>query len=188
VYYRDGRIRTRNGRSTLQKQMRLKLSDWASIAEIASSVAVVVTLVVLILEVRGNTDAIQASNRQSIAARTEAMALANATSPDLAEILASGPQNVAQQIRLAGYFTAILRNAEEAYLQFREGRLPEDYFARRVEAAIGVLNLIPGGWEGWLVRSSSFDPGFVEYVDDNLGTGGFLPSDSSARSEGRSNE
>ena len=41
--------------------MSRKLSDWASVAEIASGVAVVVTLVVLIIGVRENTDAIRAS-------------------------------------------------------------------------------------------------------------------------------
>ena len=41
--------------------MKRKLSDWASIAEIASGVAVVITLVVLIIGIQENTDAIRAS-------------------------------------------------------------------------------------------------------------------------------
>ena len=155
--------------------MNQKLSDWSSIAEIVSSIAVVVTLVVLIFEVRGNTDALHATNRQSIAARTEAIALANATSPDLAEILADGPKSDAQGFRLAGYFTALLRNVEEAYLQSRDGLLPEEYFARRAEAAISVLNLVPGGWEVWPVLRSSYEPGFAQYIDDKLGEIGEAP-------------
>jgi hypothetical protein len=41
--------------------MNQKLSDWASVAEIASGVAVVITLAILIIGIRENTDAIRAS-------------------------------------------------------------------------------------------------------------------------------
>jgi hypothetical protein len=41
--------------------MKLKLSDWASIAEIASGVAVVITLVILIVGINENTAATRAS-------------------------------------------------------------------------------------------------------------------------------
>jgi hypothetical protein len=41
--------------------MNQKLSDWASIAEIASGIAVVVTLVVLMLGIRENTESVRAS-------------------------------------------------------------------------------------------------------------------------------
>ena len=38
----------------------MKLKDWASIAEIAGSLAIIFTLIILIAEVRGNTNAVQA--------------------------------------------------------------------------------------------------------------------------------
>jgi hypothetical protein len=41
--------------------MNQKLSDWASIAEIVSGVAVIVTLVILIIGVRENTETVRAS-------------------------------------------------------------------------------------------------------------------------------
>jgi len=41
--------------------MKLKLSDWASVAEIASGIAVVLTLVILILSINKNTAVTQAS-------------------------------------------------------------------------------------------------------------------------------
>ena len=52
--------------------MKRKLSDWASIAEIASGVAVVITLVVLVIGIKENTDAIRAQTyAQSINALNE---------------------------------------------------------------------------------------------------------------------
>jgi hypothetical protein len=41
--------------------MKQELSDWASVAEIASGIAVVTTLVLLVFGIRENTDAIRAS-------------------------------------------------------------------------------------------------------------------------------
>ena len=41
--------------------MKLKLSDWASVAEIASGVAVIITLVILIVGINENTAATRAS-------------------------------------------------------------------------------------------------------------------------------
>lgn len=147
--------------------MNQKLSDWASISEIIASIAVVISLVVLIFEVRGNTEALQSTNRQSIAARTEAIALSMSENPELARMLAEGPSNDAESLQLVGYATAVLRNAEEAYLQYREGRLPEGYFRRRALGAIGVLRRYPGGWD-WPVNRSAYDPEFVQYFDDAL--------------------
>lgn len=52
--------------------MKKKLSEWTSIAEIASAAAVVITLVVLVIGVHENTDAIRASTyAQSINALNE---------------------------------------------------------------------------------------------------------------------
>ena len=45
--------------------MNQKLSDWANLAEIVGSFAIVVTLVILIVEVRANTAATEAATRQS---------------------------------------------------------------------------------------------------------------------------
>jgi hypothetical protein len=50
--------------------MNQKLSDWASIAEIISGIAVVVTLVFLILGVRENTNITRASMYQNIIEET----------------------------------------------------------------------------------------------------------------------
>ena len=41
--------------------MNQKLSNWASVAEIASGIAVIVTLIILILGVRQNTESVRAS-------------------------------------------------------------------------------------------------------------------------------
>ena len=121
-----------------------KLSDWASIAEIVSGLAVVVTLIFLIVEVNGNTEATLAANRQSVAARVETMLLAVATSPELASVIEKAGQETpldALEFRIYNmYVSARARNAEEAFLQFQDGQLSEQYFSTRAVSLLGTLN------------------------------------------------
>ena len=148
----------------------MKLSDWASIAEIASSVAVVVTLVILILEVRGNTAAMEAATRQSIAARTEAITLNTAMTPDLARIL-NDPNSVeagtTEGWQLLSFYTTLLRHTEEAYLQWQEGRLDEEYFSRRAAGAFGAMES-DAFRDAFEQLKSSYDPGFIGWVEANI--------------------
>lgn len=46
--------------------MNRNLSDWASIAEILSGIAVVISLVLLLFEVRGNSEAVRAATFQNV--------------------------------------------------------------------------------------------------------------------------
>jgi len=116
----------------------MKLEKWALIAEIVGAVAIVVTLIFLIVEVRGNTEAIRAANRQSLATRAQEMALTLATEPDLRRAIAEtngvevpGPDD--------GFVTANLRIAEEAYLLYLDGQLSEDYWQTRAAVALDGL-------------------------------------------------
>ena len=54
----------------------MKLEKWAAWSEITASIAVVVTLVVLVAEVRGNTEALQQSNVHAKAAAYQAIGIA----------------------------------------------------------------------------------------------------------------
>ena len=66
--------------------MNQKLSDWASIAEIGSGIAVVVTLVLLILGIRENTDMTRASMFASSIESLNATERAIMADPDLARV------------------------------------------------------------------------------------------------------
>ena len=126
--------------------MKLKLSDWANLAEIIGGAAILVTLVFLIFQIRENTEAIQSSNRQSLAGRGEQLMLARLESPELAQIVekvSTGQAiSVAERWLYRGYLGALTRLTEEAYLQFEDGRLDEAYWirnARTLPAYFGNL-------------------------------------------------
>jgi len=121
----------------------VKLERLALVAEIISSIAIVVTLIVLVIEVRDNTSAVRAETRQSIAARVERITMTVATDDELADLIeASEAGNLAavDDLRFAAFITAVLTNAEEAYLQVQDGRLEEEYFDARLQGIIGFLS------------------------------------------------
>jgi hypothetical protein len=96
----------------------------------------------LILELRANTEATQALSRQSLAARAEEL-LIQETRSELARVVtkaAAGDSLDGPERRMyIGYLSARLRNAEEAYLQYRDGQLSEEYWRTRANSI--VLNL-----------------------------------------------
>jgi len=123
----------------------MKLERLALVAEIVSGIAIVVTLIVLVIEVRDNTNAVRAETRQSIAERVERITMTVATDDELAELVtaaANGESDLFYDLRVRAFVTAILRNSEEAYLQVQEGRLETDYFDARLQ---GVLFFLANG-------------------------------------------
>jgi len=117
----------------------MKLEKWAFIAEITSGLAVVVTLVFLVMELRDNTEELRVASRQSLASRAETYLLLRANTPELAEIMAKtidGQEiSPAERWMYQGYIAAILRNAEEAFLLAQEGRVDSVYAGQRINAA-----------------------------------------------------
>ena len=116
----------------------MKLNQWALLAEIVSSVAVVVTLVLVLFELRDNTLAIQAANRQSLSARAEEHFLSRMTAPGFAQIMQKTLDGERLSLQEAfiyrGWLGAILRITEEAYMQYEDGRLDDEYWGSRSRA------------------------------------------------------
>lgn len=151
----------------------MRLEKWALVAEIVGSAAVVVTLIFLIIEVRGNTEASLAANRQSLAGRTEMLLMAHATSPTLAEVIdkahQEAPLSRAEQDMYGVYVAARLRNAEEAYLQFLDGQLSEQYFVTRGVSAVRTLDnsYALERWSLWKDQGF-FTTEFSDWLDQSI--------------------
>ena len=156
----------------------MKLERWALIAEIVGSFAVVVTLIFLLVEVRENTVAIQATNQQSIAARVEERMLTMATSPQLSRLmnLVDEPGGIERDstewLQLVFVYHALLTAAEEAYLQYRQGFLEEDYFFARANRALGPLDN-PVGRDTYrgARATGQYVAEYMDWIDDTYGYG-----------------
>jgi hypothetical protein len=120
----------------------MKLEKWALIAEIIGGAAIVVTLVVLVVEIRANTDAIAVSNRQSMAMRAQELALTLVEDRALNDAVNDAiegrgvPDEMLNSVETFG--TAVVRVAEEAYFLNQEGKLDEAFWEQRANVAISL--------------------------------------------------
>ena len=156
----------------------MKLKKYALISEIIASFAVVVTLIVLILEIRENTAAIQATNRQSISTRIEERTIALATNPQLSQliVLAEEPGGIkkgsAEWSQLTSLYVGLMTATEDAYLQYRDGRLDQDFFEARARRALLLLDNPVG--RDFFRRARDEDRyvhEYLDWVDETFGLG-----------------
>ena len=157
----------------------MKLKKYALISEIIASFAVVVTLIVLIVEIRDNTAAIQATNRQSISARIEERTIAIATNPQLSRLLLVESQEPgeiktgsAEWSQLFTLYVGLMTATEDAYLQYREGRLDQDFFEARAKRALLLLDNPVG--RDFFRRAREEDRyvhEYLDWVDETFGLG-----------------
>ena len=146
----------------------MNLADWASIGSLVSSIAVLISLIYLAIQVRQAERNQQASIRQGRATRVVDIILA-AGDPSYAEALAKGTAGASDISRAEfGQFTAVygafLASAEDTFLQHREGLLSEAMFASFRESWRQTLAQ-PGVRALWRLRRHAFEAGFVALMD-----------------------
>lgn len=149
----------------------MKLKKYALIAEIVGGVAIVLSLLYVGYEVAQNTAEVRATNRQSTARGVQDFALAVATTSELAEVVGFDidPESLTetQQVQLNYFNVAFYRSSEEAYLQYLDGLLSEDYWSTRAGITIARTRAKSGQWY-WERSKTAFSPKFVEWVDGEL--------------------
>ena len=146
----------------------MSLADWSSIGSLISSIAVLISLIYLAIQVRQAERNQQASIRQGRATRVVDIILA-AGDPSCAAALAKGPAGALDLTRAEfGQFTAVygafLASAEDTFLQHREGLLSEAMFASFRESWRQTLAQ-PGVRALWQLRRHAFEAGFAALMD-----------------------
>jgi len=149
--------------------VKLKLSDWASIAEVVSAIAVVISLVYVGIQINENTGETRAANRQLLITRSHLGTMA-AAGPESSAIFAKVTVGTAlTPTELAQYgflMRTVLYDVQEAYLLYREGRLDEEYWNTRAAVALAFLAPAPARDSYHRDRSiGAFHTDFVEWLD-----------------------
>jgi hypothetical protein len=148
---------------------KLKLSDWASVAEIVAAVAVAVSLVFVGLELQHNTAASESATREAINQKDieylslyvdpAVLAVANAKAQN-GETLSTLEES---QLVAAEYVNFII--FEHSYYQFRKGVLGTEEWARHEN----IIRLIWRDWPYahtmWSQYGETFSPDFVALMD-----------------------
>lgn len=121
--------------------MNQKLSDWASIAEIVASVAVVITLIMLLIGIRENTAVIRADSYNDLLSNVDEQAHLILESERLTRIWRKYLQRDVNSLTDDERFTLLLllrstyRTFEKAYFAYGYGTVgPQEYSRFDVQA------------------------------------------------------
>ena len=129
---------------------KLKLSDWASIAEIVGGVVVVMSLVYVGIQIKQTTIEVREGNRQELISRAFNATGRVAASPELAAIfskVAEGqPLSAPEATQYAYFVRGLLYDIQEAFLLHLEDRLSDEYWDTR-EATFLVYMTNPSARE-----------------------------------------
>jgi hypothetical protein len=149
----------------------MSLDTMHKVGELVASIAVVISLIFVGLQVRDNTVATQAASYQASAAYSADILLAVAENPEKARIFNAyvfeDPHNLSADETLQAQYllSAALRGLENIYIQHQAGMLSEAGWAAR-EPTVRGLVMAPG-YEKFLSSSNAVTHGgpFMEYVE-----------------------
>jgi hypothetical protein len=139
-----------------------------AIGEIVGALAVVVSLVYLASQIRiQNRESRAASVHQVIEGYRSSISALH--EPEMADIWVSAIADFdsldpSQRLRFVIYLTVALRSFEDAYYQWREGRLETDIWRALLTPLIDVKST-PAFDRFWELRRHHFRAEFTDYVD-----------------------
>lgn len=155
-----------------------KLQKWALVAEIASAIAVVVSLIFLALQIkegneqsRLNTEAVRASTLQEHLRQHSLYVLEQANNAELAAILVKGRAGLDalsehDYARYGPFVTNQMRNHFAAHELMRTGLLPSGHWQTFAAALERSMHRSKGVRELWSQRRHEFPEEFRKLVDD----------------------
>ena len=117
-------------------RVNLKLTEYAQIAEVVSGIAVVITVLVLVFEIRNNTAALESATYDALVSDMTTWRLAVATNPSLSESLYITEQlnseglDGARLIEREYLLMASFHIYERAYVQWQAGNLDGESWER----------------------------------------------------------
>jgi hypothetical protein len=149
----------------------MKWDRLSSIAEILSSVAIVVTLVYLAVEINQNSVVLQANSRDNVLGGDLQHLYRLVDNPQLWLTYSKPDLTEAEKIELYFTLTALMRIRERDWLQVQSGALDEGTWLAYKSGMLGTLSMIQTRkwWEG--VNSSDpplFAQGFIDEVNSDL--------------------
>jgi hypothetical protein len=146
----------------------MSLSDIASISGVVSSLAVLVSLIYLALQIRQAAHNQHAETQASVTGRRTDY-LMRLAEGDLAEAMMQGSMGDPETTPIQAYRFIFATNAgfvswEDEYFQFRDGMLAERRF--RLQDAVNSESLKdPGTRALWRMTKPVYHPDFIAHID-----------------------
>ena len=145
----------------------MTLENWAFIAQIVASIAVVVSLIYLGIQVRHANVLSRAQTRQSMMELTQEQLLLQVTDPSIwLGVFSNEPRSVEEKVKVNMWLTLFMRQREYEWFTYNEGIIDASMF----NAYAGVIGIILGTernrrWWDLRRKVNEFDPRFMAHVD-----------------------
>jgi len=157
----------------------MTLDQLASIGEIVSGIAVIVSLVYLAIQIRSNTEAERSATYQSIVSDFGALNNTMASTPELSHMFVEAMEDYVQltpdqKARISQIFFQCFRFFENMFYQYKKGYLDEEVWTGWKRLMLTYYSR-PGFQTWWAHRKAVFSEPFVvfletEKVDRNVAT------------------
>jgi hypothetical protein len=150
---------------------RMKLSDWAAIAEIVGAVAVVVSLLFVAFSLNRNTAILYANNEDFLYQLQDDEWSDLAGDPQLAAVIAkfqNGEEfSASERIRYEAHINRMMNRWEMVYYRYREGLMTEQQWIdwdRSYRAGFSAV-YPPEWWPDW---RHGYGQEFANHIDNIL--------------------
>lgn len=149
--------------------MRLKLAEFASVAEIVGAFAVVISLIYVGMQVNDSASAVRAASANDVNVALQSWYLQIGTNQQTSELFyraltseeaLSNEEEFQYLMMLHGAFLAF----QNSYLLAEEGTIDTE-LREAITAAIVGIKQLPGMRRYWRQRKSYLHSGFAAYVD-----------------------
>jgi hypothetical protein len=155
----------------------VELQDLANLGEFISSVAVILSLVYLAIQVRQNTASIRTENFARALERISAMQSVLFENGELARLQAQGvldPSTLTREerLQLTWWLSEAFGAFEFMFHQAESGALPDEVWGRW-SATTAWWASFPGVQAWWQARPTPFSQSFTSFVDALVRDGGF---------------
>jgi len=140
-----------------------------AIGEIIGAAAVVISLVYLASQIRTQNRETRAASVHQVL-HEYSTAISRLHEPEMADIWVAAIEDFdslgpSQRLRFVIYLMVAVRSFEDAYFQWREGRL-EDNIWRALLTSLRDLKSTESFARFWELRRHQFRPEFAEYIDN----------------------
>jgi len=153
---------------------KLKLSEWAHVAEIIGAFAVVISLLYVGYQIQLNTAERRLDSVQSITARDEQIALAYSTNEMLGvafeKTLNGAELSPLEQSTMGNIIFAHLRVLEDSYTKYQQGYLDDSFLESRKNLAMVIILRSPQVRAEYEAekRAGIFPHPFIDWFDEEL--------------------
>lgn len=143
----------------------MNTSKLADISEIVSSIAIVITLIFLTVQMKQNTDAIQANSRHTIITTDMDILTEGISYPSIEQSMYKQELTEDEKIQLEWWLIKLCRTREHQWFQYQSGLLDENTWKSYLTGLSRNLSFARtrGWWE--LTSYDYFDDEFVDEVN-----------------------